>query len=166
MDLDIDSEYGPQSTTTATAKPASPVAKRPPLPAFADAGNDLVGGAVYNQGLDAHHIIHSMDSRIDEVSKHIAMLTKARVVDDMGASLLSERKERQRRLAGTGESDEYPGSEERSEGECGSDLSSHSQDETSKGSSRNIKSMKTGLSRNKSKKGKEEAAKSKKASSK
>ncbi len=156
MDMDIDSEYGPRSATAATAKPASPVVKRPPLPAFVDAGNDPVGGAMYNQGLDAHHIIHSMDSRIDEVSKHIAMLTKARAVDDLGATLLSERKARQRGVAGTGESDEYPGSEERSEGEGGSDLSS--QDEAS----RSIKSLKKGLIKSKSKKG----TKSKKASSK
>ena len=67
--------------------------------------------AVCDQGLDAHHIIHSMDSRMDEVSKHIAMLTEGE--NSRGVSNDMMKNKRATTLHWNEDtSDEYPGSEE------------------------------------------------------
>ena len=124
MGLDVDIEYGGPKVYSSprVTKPPLPPFERAPTGAGAGAGTgDTLSGALYNQGLDAHHILHSMESRIDDVSKHIESLNKAQQLKGVTQAMLAERAERMRRLYPGGKaaqesSDEYPGSSEKEYG--------------------------------------------------
>ena len=80
-------------------------------------------GALYNQGMDAHQVINSMESRISEVARHVEELAQSRGTADSGKELLAERNRRQRKLrqAGNSSDDDYAGSDEKNYGENSDD---------------------------------------------
>jgi hypothetical protein len=82
-----------------------------------------VQGALYNQGMDAHQVINSMESRISEVARHVEEITQSRGTVDSGKELLAERNRRQRKLrqAGNSDDDDYAGSDEKNYGQNSDD---------------------------------------------
>jgi hypothetical protein len=120
MDMGIDREYvlGPNPSSSSPALPSqvergggNTPTVRPP---FAES---VETAGLYNQGLDAHQVIQSMDSRLAEVARHVEQLSKARELARSGKDLVAQRSRRMRQLrnpsTGMSSDDEYPGSDER-----------------------------------------------------
>lgn len=119
MDLGVDPEYLRVEASGSKSPLSSPNATkacirlvRPPTPA-----SSVESGALFNQGLDAHNVIDSMENRISEVARHVEQLNKARLFEAAGKDLVAERSRRMRQLrrpsSGLSSDDDYPGSDER-----------------------------------------------------
>lgn len=110
MDMGIEDEYVVGSSTA--SPPGREGVIRPPFP---EVRGDIPG--LYNQGLDAHQVIDSMESRMIEVARHVEQLTKARELAKKGEDIVAERSRRMRELrnpsTGMSSDDDYPGSDEK-----------------------------------------------------